>query len=275
MAYQYFDSLDFDKILDDLGDTFNNEDDGWTSQEETSSNSDSNDVCAAQPVQKKARKEEKVHVFRPRVLKNDVRKNYATMFANIMNSLDFPIMFGFFDTYFTPEFKQHHPMKTGDDVIPHGLTTQGIAAAAKFWCFAMQISPDFLFQLKDTRILYSPFSTNSKIVSIYSYGATKLFKYNMNMQDEFSFANADNIDLALTTEDAQSLTVKADKKGKKSTYSGVELHKLALIRSIQATVDNFTDSLQLCTEQIKVYMEFTLTMHLNEKNMVTAIVMET
>lgn len=41
---------------------------------------------------------------RPRILKNDIRRNYATMFANVFNSGDFELMSTHVDQLYSPDF---------------------------------------------------------------------------------------------------------------------------------------------------------------------------
>lgn len=67
---------------------------------------------------------------KPRILKGDIRRSYSNMLANVINSGDFPALYGMFDCFFSPYIKQITLKHVENNVVR--VTRQGIASVITF-----------------------------------------------------------------------------------------------------------------------------------------------
>ncbi len=300
---EFFDSLRFDELLElpEVNNSFSDYCLHSITPVVHKATTDNNCVV------KRKRKTEKIHMFKPRVLKCDVRRSYSTMFANVINGFDLPVLYGFMDTYCAPNFHQQVLQCNSHIDQPYDLKMQGVIAASKFWAISMHTSPDYTFTVQEATIHYSPDSWKSKIICRYAYNATKL--YNLEVMDlaDDEITNsllADSDSAPFTTKTMTSAHIENEEmctplnsgvvpvfqtkpSGKKrKLMNDVDLpvtavpsddsieNKLQVISRIQASVDSMTCRLPLSTEYGQMHEEFQLTMYVDENFLITGVVME-
>lgn len=96
-------------------------------------------------------------VSRPRILKTDIRRNYATMWTNVFNSCDYDYMMQYLSTFYDPEFHMRHFRKGLALMNPSWKCSKfpdfrGIPALAEFWYGQMTKSPDMVCKLINAQL---------------------------------------------------------------------------------------------------------------------------
>ena len=110
---------------------------------------------------------------KPRVVYSDIRRSYATMFMNAMNSHDFPLLFGFLDTFCIPSAcyasTKATVFKPARTSVESGLFEMGRKLYAR-----MQCAPDTVSRLEDTQIISYSGTKSIKIVAKFKAEYTEL-----------------------------------------------------------------------------------------------------
>lgn len=116
----------------------------------------------------------RAHQF-PRLLKTDVRRQYAQMFTNVMNSYDGNLLRKFMSVYChanvtlldcAPENIQYK--------LPPIVQMDGLRSILKYWAYNSLIIPDFICRTMDTEIRVIPSSNESKIICKCIFQGTKV-----------------------------------------------------------------------------------------------------
>mmetsp|Transcript_17929 Transcript_17929/g.19431 ORF Transcript_17929/g.19431 Transcript_17929/m.19431 type:complete len:347 (-) Transcript_17929:12-1052(-) len=93
-------------------------------------------------------------MYIPRILKNDLRRQYPIMFANVYNSCDYDFMMKFIHQFC--DLTGH--VKITDTYAPNGPSSmligeaQGVESCVQMWAFHMNDAPDLCFRLQSIRI---------------------------------------------------------------------------------------------------------------------------
>lgn len=84
----------------------------------------------------------------PRIIKTDIRRQYATMFANVYNSQNVALMQEFLETYFRKDFIYSQTGRHYQD-LEHAkiCTIHDFKAVSEFWYEHMLDTPDLVFKL--------------------------------------------------------------------------------------------------------------------------------
>lgn len=190
-------NLDFELLLDDLTSL------DYTSSEESCKTSEVIE-SALVPSQKTkhTRKKRKIDVIcnngdlvsfeahfpRTRIVQTDIRRSYANMYVNTMNSGDFSMLFGFLDTFCSPSFNHSitRQFTMNSQLQTCSFFRNGIAACSQFWCYNFVTIPDSTIFLTDASIVTSDDGESSKIVAHYVFKATKILDCSPLWNDVFS-----------------------------------------------------------------------------------------
>ncbi len=129
-----------------------------------------------------------VFIVIPRILKSDIRRQYARMFANVMNSNDSDLMTSFLHRYANREVRMDklmvpNSMTTSKGVLltpadgvepsnPCDVRVRGIDRVAQY--FQMTLAPDQVYILEDTKIITKPDSMSCVVRSKYRAKGTLL-----------------------------------------------------------------------------------------------------
>ena len=215
--YDYFDTLDFDSLLNDLVDENIEENDDFelrcnevhieqTAEINTSSNisdisCDADSASCDRNVEedpsldteskftkrkrkyrykkrlfdpnKPNRRAENMKLI-PKIMKYDHRRAYSDLFFHVINSMDFPLMFGFIQTYCTPNFCQSQRKYSLEHQLQESKI-QGIASFARSWYSRLIIAPDTIFKPINTKIHMTSNTSCVKIVTTFSLSCTFLY----------------------------------------------------------------------------------------------------
>jgi len=199
----------------------------------------------------------------PRLLSKDIRKMYSLMFVNVINSYNFPLIYGFFDTYYnqtTVEYAITKYSPTNAKKL-YTMNFYGLDEVAKFWYANMRISPDNVVILQESSI--QPFM--GKIVCRFQKRATQVYvdppgsagyfaphvfvdkKYgkeilyaNDKVNNDFVVGNGTS-DTSSTSDESMSIQDEIDTE---DYNRGNE--KISAIQKIMNSVDSVVDQLPLC-----------------------------
>lgn len=129
-------------------------------------------------VNKKATKRQKIQLTNtlPKVMKHDIRRYFARMFMNTVNSADFVRTQNFFSTFMTGpcRFVSEHEVRP-EFAIPSLMVAIGprIMSHYLLGCFVMY--PDMVMSMIDSRIVTSSSWSGTKIVMHMKVQATKMY----------------------------------------------------------------------------------------------------
>ena len=111
------------------------------------------------------------------VVKYDIRRSYANIMFNVLNSGNFRMFFGFFDEFCVPSFTHRISRTITEKSSPRTIvsTNNGLVNSSKKWQFAMNRTPDAAFRMKNATILTKKDGSESRLVCSFVFEATKLY----------------------------------------------------------------------------------------------------
>lgn len=122
-----------------------------------------------------------------RILKNDIRKSYAAMVANILNSSDFKLIRNFFETFGLPDVDmdfRHDPFGSFDpNYRVNGNFNAKFTGADLIACIMGAFpnsAPDYAFEVEDAQIRIRSDSDGSIITTSYISRASYVYEFNLN-----------------------------------------------------------------------------------------------
>lgn len=275
MSLECFDSIDQVEFEDLLNDFLSNDESGSTSGDENNSFSTCSTDTSLVPFscssndsnfkfQKMKNKRIRKYTYIPvlRVLKRDVRRSYADMFTNVWNSADFPLLFGFLDTYFLSNFQQQS-FKPHHKDSRHCRETQGVVSVAKFWYTTMLLAPDLTMKLTGAKVVCSEDTRLNRVDARFHMTGTRVFYVPDDMQ---------TIMQTMPTTDEEKVLYDDGRVGLKRVNE--ETARLSIVDSIMSSVQRLVDPFPLSMNPIKMDVEGTFTMFTDEDNRVSRMVME-
>lgn len=187
---------------------------------------------------------------RPRIVRTDIRRSYSTMYTSVFNSGDFGLIFGFFDTFCSPSFAYTMTKENliGKETTQFSFIRQGIASCAQFWLFHTLTSPDAAMTLLDTNVITTDSDDSSKIVSRFSFKATKIFDCSPIFKDEMIEACGTKCSPAYSEQDKQCIK-----------------------NSIESTVSSLVKTLSLRPQPLPLESTGELILHLDNEKRLTKI----
>jgi hypothetical protein len=287
-SYRYFDSLDFDEILCDLTSSSGSDDsvdegndpsyytvDDYFSSESRKTSSGSDYVVCKNRVEPPRKRK-----YKPHAMRYDIRRSYAAMFTNVINAMDFRLLYGFLDTYFAHNFIQEnhkHDINTNKKM---NVAVTGIVASAKFWYNITQTTPDAVISLHDTEIHLSSDPRESRVISNFSFRATQIYDLYTTNQDRTEIKyrwstkpvksiNSGDSDSSYSDEDVSV----GDKR--MLSYEDKTGTDISELDRIVASLENVTEHLPLLETPVLLGAMGRMIMHTNENHFITKIVFET
>jgi hypothetical protein len=265
MDYSHFDSIDFDSLLDDLSSDY-------TSSEDYESSSVSSDSVSTfnkntfkksyyTPEDNYPSSKKKLD-FIPRVVRivrSDIRRSYPTMLANVWNSLDFHMIYGFMDTYFQRDFEQRSNKVHPNTNTSYSKSIFGVETVAKLVYTNAILQPDSVFTLKETNVYKSTDKSQNRVVSTFNLLATRIFDI-PDMEKLFQ--------LATTHSTPEEIENRVGTK-RKSDYT-----RQFVMDDIIRSVHDITDELKLLEVPEKVEYGGSFTLYTDEEDRVSSMVME-
>ena len=111
----------------------------------------------------------------PRLLKSDIRRNYAQMFTNVMNAYDGTLLRHFMMDYCVPTVQL---LDFAPENIPYGLPPLvhqiGMKNILKYWASNSVIIPDFVCQTQSVKLCVDPNTNRSRLVCKTLFQGTKV-----------------------------------------------------------------------------------------------------
>lgn len=109
----------------------------------------------------------------PRLFKNDIRRSYSFMYANVLSSLDVDWMASFLNKFFAYDFKSTY------ELLPRGgekpQETVGYAEFINTWYIGSIASPDIIYTMSDSRVIANA-DDSSIVMCNFNVDATKLYE---------------------------------------------------------------------------------------------------
>jgi hypothetical protein len=254
----HFDTIDFEYLLNSLaGDPefsssdenveslIKNDDDINSVLSSSSSENETRNCCLC-PLKKKRKTRHDI-----RIVKHDIRRSYSHMFANVLNSFNFFLLFGFLDTYCSPQFENcSKKYAHKNERVIESKSINSYEIFAKFLFMHLLIKPDSVFRITNTQYFLSQDKTCSKIVCKYSCKGTEIYDLKTDGWDSICHSHAFPI--------------------KTFENSSKKDNQLALnnIRSFINATNEISKSFCLLENPYESLTEGTLTFVLNENNQV-------
>ncbi len=125
----------------------------------------------------------------PKILRKDIRRSYADMFANVTNSSDIGLIEGFYKAFSVKslEFEQRH-VKPSMMIAPAGVVTTSITTCSppdfklesmpvflQFWYNRMHLVPDGIMQVTDVKVVTRSDTEESQVRCEFLFSATRVF----------------------------------------------------------------------------------------------------
>lgn len=159
--------------------------------------------------QQQRRKRQKLEdpLAKLRLLKSDIRKTYATMFTNVMNSNDLTLIYGFLDTFLTSTAYQATGCQRDEfSSTQYFSLLNGVTSMFRFWCSTLSQIPDAVVRIQHTSINLPDFvGCDTTISTYFTLECTRIY------DDEFPVRSsilADNEDVDNGEGDKQRLMKK-------------------------------------------------------------------
>lgn len=180
---------------------------------------------------------------RPRVVRSDIRRSYANMYVNAMNSGDFTVLFGLFDTFCCPTFSHSitRQFTLNSELKSCSFFRRGVVACAQFWCYIFVTIPDSTLFLQDVNVFTNDVENTSRVIASYVFKATKIYEFNQFWKD-------------IVDEE-----IKVQEKYSDARSTGTEL-----IRDIVKSVEDKVSCLPLRTQPLAITSRGQFIIHLDE-----------
>lgn len=126
----------------------------------------------------------------PRILKRDIRREYARMLTNVYNSADEELVDKFFNHFCVPSFQSVLYTKNSSKSRPAIKFTHGIKPSIIRTVEGISNIPDIIFQIQQTQIIRKDEYTGCSISISMGVNCTPLFvqecEENININDEIA-----------------------------------------------------------------------------------------
>jgi hypothetical protein len=257
-------------IGDYLSTSSSDEDQLESSETVSLSNNSETNLSGDEQTDKKFRK----CYYKPRIriLRGDIRRSFADMYTNVWNSNDLSLMYGFLDTYFTPDFQQETLQ-----VAKHGMVHEvnsnsaisGIVSVAKFWYLQMLLTPDMTITIKESTVVEALDKSQNRVVVRISTKGCRLYDVPNSCNKALRTIPITQEEKRLQHEARENMTSVGSKRRLSSSLLRLPIVD-SLMRSSQAMVEGFP----LFKKPVEREIDCTFTMYTNESNHVTRFVME-
>lgn len=224
----------------------------------------------------------------PRLFKNDIRRSYSFMYANVLSSLDVDWMASFLNKFFVYDFKSTY------ELLPRGgerpQETVGYAEFINTWYIGSIASPDIIYTMKDSRVIANA-DDSSVVMCDFNVDATKLYEtpppVNLENAQEYidgctSFKVGQKRRMLSPPEEPQGKifsisTVAGPGKRRHNVRGGKRIRACVNRAALDLDSTNFLDDIQSTTitsflpRPYKVTLAGTLKMHIDPNKRITAM----
>lgn len=299
----FYDTVDFDNLLDELAyfdqpsslDGMNEISDLVLDVVDTQNSDASSTASSLSPVvfehkEKKLSRKKKLQMYCyiPKIMKSDIRNAYPAMLANVLNTGDFALMFGFMDTFFVPNIVQVSKKSITNVAEPVLDHQSGKYDLAKYWYANLALAPDAIVQFSDSQVISYKGTPNCKIVTKLSLEMSHLYEEQANSkecsrilmesgkQDYGSAYSSDYTSSESSEDDSVSYVSSSDGVGRKRTIEAMNetAQKQAIMRNIMESVESMMGKLTLKQKPLSFTSVGTIAMYTNEHKMITKMELE-
>lgn len=207
-------------------------------------------------------------VTKPTIVKSDIRRSYSTMLANVLNSGEFSLLFGFLDTFFVPGFEQAMTKQSPITMQPYQVLMTGVEAVATLWYSMINLNPDPVVGIKDTKIHMISNSACTKIVSEYTFTATSIYDHHHVAQSPCSDSSEDGNNTNHPPQSAFNQPLVGEKR------KGSTADKESLFQSVVKTVESMKANLPLRPVPLAISNVGTVVLYTDENKFITRMEMD-
>lgn len=192
---------------------------------------------------------------RPRIIRSDIRRSYSSMFVNILNSGDFRMVFGFYDTFCVPTFSNSvtRIFTVGSELKSFTSKSVGLVNSTKYWQYGANKFPDASMMLKNTTILSKEDESASRVSFTFEFRATKIY-------DD----PGENADFQLSPELSHLLS--------EETPEGFN-NAQTMLQDVTQAVQQYPQRLVLKASPIPIHAEGVMNMYLDAFSRITRVEM--
>lgn len=117
-----------------------------------------------------------------RIFRNDIRRKYADMITNVLNSHDVNLMSQFYYEFSSPDLTHIYSQFPQDLMsnLTHPSKISGIDQVIQSYCLNYQLAPDIVFRFDSVQVVKSTGSSGSRIIAKCNTTGTILYKIPVN-----------------------------------------------------------------------------------------------
>lgn len=110
-----------------------------------------------------------------RILKRDIRRKYADMMNNVLNSDDRKLIWNFFRDFSTPMIQTVHNTFNDDLRTLYPTVISGLEQTVNIFCKNFIVMPDIVFRIMNVKICKRSDSSGSRIIALTTKRGTLLY----------------------------------------------------------------------------------------------------
>lgn len=114
----------------------------------------------------------------PRILKGDIRRRYAQMYANVMNSYNYDLVMSYFQRFYVPSASMtKNPVRDNPNPVTE---IHGIELLTYYYLILQQSAPDKITKVCDIQLKQRSDSDDIEIICHFSASYTQLYELTPN-----------------------------------------------------------------------------------------------
>lgn len=158
----------------------------------------------------------------PRILNSDIRRKFAVMFSNVLNSANGSLLDSFINRYRSPSFSLRKQVLNSlfaelhPGLLPPAIELEGSDVVGFYLKCIVNCSPDFAFYVENTHIKQRSDSRKTELVTDFTIVGTQLFKVNPLVVIEYMLDN-----LSAASSDDENINIQMRKRRKSEFPSSV------------------------------------------------------
>lgn len=209
----------------------------------------------------------------PRILKTDFRRSYANMYTNVMNSGDFSLVFGFFDTFCIPSVSNTicRSFKINNEVKTFSVQRIGLLDCIIYWYYNLYAVPDATMFLTDSVIITDSSSDESRVSANYTFRATKIYDTPVELICN-PFNDNEKLRDAIATKTSESRKrLEVNKNQRRAAALQESIERKEWMRFIIDSVSSTFKSFKLKADPHPIHALGSFTLHLDSQFRITQL----
>jgi hypothetical protein len=193
------------------------------------------------------------------------------MYANVWNSMDLSMLYGFLDTFFVSNFQQETKFNQVQGTTFSPTALHGAVSVAKFWYTQMSFSPDTTVTLKDVRIIEGDDKSQNRVIARVVMQGTRIY----DVPESFARSLRST---PLTQEECDLCNTQSNNTiGLKRTLNDLTTNTTSrppIVDSLLKSRHDLVKTFPLLATPYQTQVEGLFTMYTNENNQVTRFLVE-